>query len=321
MFPYDILVKSDDIPAMAGTRDVAGLVRALAVSDPNIQTAAIHALGQLGPDATIQLHAVLRKKKNRLIRLGAINALAEIKDPRSVPVLICMLHDRSSEIRWQVTLALGEIGDPAAIAPLTQALKDRDKYVRFGSARALRKIGYSPSCEEEYGWYCAGFQDWNALKKSDPSLVRPLIFLLGDRDREIRLNAIKILGQRGEKEAGPALLTALGDEDRQVRWEAMHAAERCGVSDMELPRGLYARPHFTKNPLIAGFLNFLLPGLGYGYLGKWWGIMIFQIDITATVWLFKFRGETDTYSLLFPLYLLLAIHAWYITKITAEETP
>ncbi|OPX64527.1 MULTISPECIES: hypothetical protein [unclassified Methanoregula] len=91
------------------------------------------------------------------------------------------------------------------------------------------------------------------------------------------------------------------------------------IPPLILPRGLYQRPRIQKNPLIAGFLNFLLPGLGYGYLGKWWGIMIFQIDITVTVWTFKEMGETNTYGLLFPVYFLLAIHAWYLAKNMPEE--
>ena len=90
------------------------------------------------------------------------------------------------------------------------------------------------------------------------------------------------------------------------------------IKMMHLPRGLSRRPQMTNNPLIAGFLNFMLPGLGYGYLGKWWGVMIFQIDITATVWLFKYGGETNTYSILFPIYLMLALHAYYITIKTPE---
>jgi hypothetical protein len=47
--------------------------------------------------------------------------------------------------------------------------------------------------------------------------------------------------------------------------------------------------------------------------------MIFQIDITLTVWLFKEQGESNTYSLLFPLYLVLAMHAWYLAKTLPEE--
>jgi hypothetical protein len=88
---------------------------------------------------------------------------------------------------------------------------------------------------------------------------------------------------------------------------------------MYLPRGLYQRPRIQKNPLVAGFLNFLLPGLGYGYLGKWWGIMIFQIELQITLWLWKAEGENNSYLLLYPLYILLAVHAWYLAKNMPEE--
>ena len=119
--------------------------------------------------------------------------------------------------------------------------------------------------------------------------------------------------------AVPALVKALSHPEEQVRWEAALASQKCGIPPIYLPRGLCRRPRIQKNPLIAAFLNFMLPGLGYGYLGKWWGVMIFQIDITVTVWLFKVQGETNTYSVLFPLYLLLAVHAWYLAKNMPEE--
>ena len=86
-----------------------------------------------------------------------------------------------------------------------------------------------------------------------------------------------------------------------------------------MPRGLFQRPRIQKNPLVAGFLNFLLPGLGYGYLGKWWGIMIFQIELQITLSLWKSEGETNTYLLLYPLYFLLAVHAWYLAKNMPDE--
>ncbi|HNX17354.1 MAG TPA: HEAT repeat domain-containing protein [Methanoregula sp.] len=310
-----------EIPAMIQEKNVDGLIHVLAVTNPDLQTAAVHALGKLGTIATDPLLEAAKNKKNRLYRLGAISALAEIKDRRSVPHLIQMLNDPGSEIRWQVTIALGEFDDPVIIPSLVSALRDRDKYVRYGAAASLKKTGYVPSDPDEAVWYYAGFQDWDKLQDRSISALPPLVFLLDDPDREIRLNAIKVLSKRAEPAAAPALIQSLGDEDRDVRWNAMFAAERCGVPQSELPRGLYSRPHVKKNPLIAGFLNFLLPGLGYGYIGKWWGIMIFQIDITVTVWLFKIRGEADTYSLLFPIYLLLAIHAWYITKRLPEEPP
>ena len=80
------------------------------------------------------------------------------------------------------------------------------------------------------------------------------------------------------------------------------------------PPGISRWPRTAKNPVIAAVMNFLLPGLGYGYIGKWWGIMIFQIDVTATVWLYKDQGQGNSYGVLFPIYILLALHAWYLAK-------
>jgi hypothetical protein len=131
--------------------------------------------------------------------------------------------------------------------------------------------------------------------------INRLISLLDHENFDIQWHAADALG-------------SLGDENSEVRWKAVLSSPRCRIRLMHLPRGLSRRPKMMKNPLIAGFLNFMLPGLGYGYLGKWYGVMIFQIDITATVWLFKYGGEGNTYGILFPIYQLLAIHAYYITK-------
>jgi hypothetical protein len=49
--------------------------------------------------------------------------------------------------------------------------------------------------------------------------------------------------------------------------------------------------------------------------------MIFQIDVIATVWLFKFEGDTNSYAVLLPIYLLLGAHAWYITKKMPKDPP
>jgi hypothetical protein len=312
--------KKPDTDLMLRKRDIPGLIRVLWSRNPEIQASAVHALGSLGSDATEPLILTL-KKKNRNLRLGAIGALAEIKDSRAVASLIKMTRDPGSEIRWQAVIALGEIGDPVAAPAILESLRDTDKYVRYGSAISLVKIGHKPAEEIEWAWYFAGMQEWEKLTELGSLALPPLENLLRDKDCEVRIKAVKTLGEIGDRKAGPALIRCLGDENRQVRWEAVLASQKCGVPPMYLPRGLFQRPRMKKNPLIAGFLNFLLPGLGYGYLGKWWGIMIFQIDITFTVWLFKVTGEANTYGVLFPLYLLLGIHAWYITKMMPEEAP
>jgi|WetSurMetagenome_2_1015567.scaffolds.fasta_scaffold164460_1 hypothetical protein len=315
-----VFSQKSDIGGMTRRRDIPGLIRALGSHDQDLVTDAIQALGSIGPEATLPLIAALRKK-NRDVRLGIISALVGIHDPRAVPALVAMLDDPGSEVRWQAAIALGEMADTVATGPLLVTLRDNNKYVRYGAARALMKIGFQPVNDEEWSWYYAGIQDWEKLRTCGHAALPALFSLFRDPDSEVKVLAIRTLGEIGDQEAGPVLLAALGDENRQVRWEVVLASQGCGVPPGGMPRALFCRPRARKSPRIAGFLNFLLPGLGYGYLGKWWGIMIFQIDITVTIWLFKMVGESMTYLLLLPLYIALALHAWYITKTLPEDPP
>jgi hypothetical protein len=309
--------KKPDIAALAAKKDISGLITALEFNDSAVQSQAAQKLGSLGSAAMDALIRAL-KKKDKHIRLGIIEALTVIRDPHAVEALTQTLKDESSEVRWETAIALGEIGDARATGPLVHALKDHDKYVRFGAAFALAKIGWKPADDTEKAFYFAGMQEWKAVKMMGKSAIPALSHILNDRDSNVRQKVIELFGEIGDPDATPALIRSLGDENTEVRWRAVLSSPRCRIKMIHLPRGLSRRPKMTKNPLVAGFLNFLLPGLGYGYLGKWWGVMIFQIDITATVWLFKYGGETNTYSILFPLYLLLGLHAYYITIKTPE---
>ena len=305
--------KKPDITALAAKKDIAGLIKALQFNDVAVQSQAAQELGSLGTPAMDALIRAL-KKNDKHIRMGIIGALTEIRNPQAIAALTETLKDTSSEVRWETAIALGEIGDERATGPLVHALRDHDKYVRYGAAFALAKLGWKPADDTEKAFYFAGMQEWKAVKMMGKSAIPALSHILNDRDSNVRQNVIGILGEIGDPDATPALIRSLGDENTEVRWKAVLSSPRCRIKMMHLPRGLSRRPKVTKNPLIAGLLNFLLPGLGYGYLGIWYGVMIFQIDITATVWLFKYGGETNTYSILFPIYLMLALHAYYITK-------
>jgi hypothetical protein len=312
--------KTEDIEKLTAAKDISGLIRALRSSNMHTQSAAAKALGSLGPAAMDVLIRDL-KKKDKDHHLVIIKALSEIRDPTPVPVLIGMLKDEDSEVRWGAAIALGEIGDPQAIEPLVTCLRDYDKYVRYGAAFSLQLIGWKPPNDEEKAFLFVGMQEWKAVGLIGDSAVPALANILHDRHSIVRIKAVEILGELRSTRAIPVLMQSLADEDSEVRWKTVLASEKSGIRLMHLPRGLSRRPGLKKNPLIAGFLNFVLPGLGYAYLAKWWGVMIFEIDIFATVWALQYWGEKFTYEALLPIYFVLALHAYYITVKMPMDPP
>jgi HEAT repeat protein len=302
-----------DIAALKRRKDYRGLIKALRHRNPEVQWQASAALADLGPEGMDHLLAGLRTW-NKDTRLGIIEALGEIGDPAAVPTLIPLLEDFSNEIRWETALALGEIGDPQAIDPLREALQDHDRYVRYGAAAALESLDWKPGSPEDYALLLNGKQEWDSLAEMGTAAIGPLSISATDLESSVRIHAVQTLGEIGEEKAIPALYRALRDTDGQVRWEAVLAASKTGISPKYLPRALSRRPRTRKNPLIAGFLNFVIPGIGYFWLGRWWGILIFQIDIYATVWIYQAYGEFAALDYLLPLYLIIAIHAWYIAR-------
>jgi HEAT repeat protein len=308
-----ILHPEPDIAALKRRKDYRGLIRALRHRNPDVQWKASAALSDLGPEGINHLLSGLRTW-NKDTRLGIIEALGEIGDPASVPTLISLLDDRSNEIRWEAALALGEISDERAIDPLRKALRDKDRYVRYGAAVALESLDWRPESREDYALLLNGKQEWDSLVEMGTAAIGPLAISATDLEQSVRLQAVQTLGEISDQKAIPALYRALRDSDGQVRWQAVLAASKTGISPKYLPRALSRRPPTRKNPLIAGFLNFVLPGIGYFWLGKWWGIILFQIDIYATVWVYQAYGELAALDYLLPLYLIIAIHAWYIAR-------
>jgi HEAT repeat protein len=310
---FDLIDPHPDISAMKQRKDFHGLMRALRHRDPDIQFQASAALSSLGTEAMDNLLAGLNSW-SKDTRLGIIEALGEMRNPKAVDPLVTLLKDESNEIRWETALALGEIGDPRAIQPLKEALRDRDRYVRYGASAALEKMGWSPSGREEYAFMLNGKQEWDSLAEIGDAAIDPLSISATDLEPAVRIQAVKTLGRIGDQKATPALYRALRDIDSQVRWEAVMAASKTGIPVKFLPRALSRRIRTRKNPYIAGFLNFVIPGIGYFWLGKWWGVLIFQIDIYLTLWIYNFYGEFAALDILLPLYLLFGIHAWYIAR-------
>ncbi len=315
---FFIKKKEPDVQGLLNRKDVHGLIKLLAHENDTVQWHAAEALGMLGPDV---LHTLIKgiNHKKKEVRLGIVEALGDIRNIESVPVLTGLLkNDPGSEVRWAAAVTLGEIRDPSAVPGLVEALNDDDKYVRYGAYVALDQLVWSPgTADEQAALYMAG-QDWDKISAMNPIPLGPFMRGVHDSDPDIRAHSIRILGETGDHEALPACDSALRDSDSAVRWSATLAFPGCGIPLMHIPRGLARRKKIRKNPHVASFLNFCFVGLGYNYLGKWWGFLLFQANVTSILILSLFYEPVIPYALSYSLSAVVALHTWgYVKKMPA----
>jgi len=303
-----------DIEAMKQAQDVRGLIRLLDHEKHDLQWRAADALGSLGEIACEPLLKLLTYHKMH-VRIGVIEALSGIKSPRSVePLIQTLATDENHEVRWVAALALGEIGDKRAIPSLLNALKDKDRYVRYGSVKALDLLGWSPEKDQDRAYYYIGLQDWKALQKLGKPAVGPLIETLREKNPVTRAKIIELLGDLRTDEAKKACENALMDTDASVRWTAMLAAKKCGITTTRIPLVVSRRPWTTPSPFGVALLNFTFCGIGYHFLQKWYGYLLFMCYMTIMVFIQLYTGTVFPFIYAYPFTLIIAVHSYYMVK-------
>lgn len=303
-----------DIGAIKNSKDIRGLIQLLNHKDYEVQWRAADALGTLGESACDQLVSIL-EFPNMHVRLGAIEALGDIKCPRSVePIIRKLKTDKDNEVRWVAALSLGEIGDPRAIPPLVEALSDPDRYVRYGAVMSLEMLSWTPDNEETLASMLIAQQEWETLHSMKSAAVGPLIKILKDPNPLTRVKIIEQLGKIGDHEAEKACKEALLDRDSGVRWSAILACRQCGVDPQEIPLILANRPRTTPSAIGAAVLNLLFFGLGYNYIGKWWGFPVFMVYMTSMVFVQLYTGILFPYIFIYPFTAVSAIQTYYAVK-------
>lgn len=249
------------------------------------------------------------------MRLGIVEVLGNLRDVHAVPTLLPLLSgDESNEVRWACAISLGEIGDETARPGLVAALRDPDKYVRYGVALALEKNGWIPLDPEGRVWFLSAAQRWDQIPGDTGIPVAPLIHHLRDYDPGIRQQVVRTLGELHDPAAQVACDLALRDSSTQVRWEAVMAFPNCNIPLMHLPRGLSRRRRERKNPYAAMILNFFFIGLGYSYLGMWWGFLLFQINVTAILIMGLRFPVYIPYLVSYAVSTVAVVHTWFYLR-------
>ena len=307
-----------DIGSLKRAGDLQSLIRHLNHTDPSVRWHAAEALGACGKTAVPLL---LEALKSRIVpvRLGAIEALGAIGDRRAVdPLLAITGHQGMLEVRLAAVLALGEIGSPDAVPLLVPLLREPNRYLRYGAAIALEQLGWQPDNGDDTAFLLIARRDWGAVRHLGSAAAPSLKVIFHDRDPETRERIVTVLGQMGDPQAQALCRTALKDKSPVVRWKAVLASMNCGLASYDLPLLLAARERTGPNPAAAALLNFLFLGIGYNYIGKWWGFPVFMTYMCVLVLAQLAMGPFLPYLIAYPLTALIGIHTYYLAERMAD---
>ena len=141
-------------------------------------------------------------------------ALGKIGAPAVKP-LIKELKDENIYFREYIEEALRKIDDERAIEVLNQAMKnENDKFVRATEKKALENIEWRKEENKTRDL------QQKASKASEETIanmaIEPLIHALKDEKLNVRMEAARTLGEKGDTRAVKPLIQALKDDDGAV---------------------------------------------------------------------------------------------------------
>ncbi len=308
-----------DIGRLKASGDFRSLIGLLDHPDPGVQWHAAEALGTSGKTAVPPLLSALRSRSVP-VRLGAIEALGMIRDPQAVLPLTGLAGiDRSLEVRWGAVLALGEIGSADAIPFLVPLLRDPGRYLRYGAAISLGRLGWQPENEADRAALLIARQDWEGVKHLGAAAAPGLEAMLRDNDPATREQIVALLAHTGSGDTREACMMALRDRDPAVRWKAVLSSMDCGLAPFDAPLMVAARERNGPDPAAAALLNFLFLGIGYNYLGKWWGFPVFMAYMSILVLAQLALGPFIPYVIAYPVTAVLGAHTYYMAERMADR--
>jgi hypothetical protein len=309
-----------DIERLKQQGDILALVRLLGHSAPLVRSRAAESLGTCGEKILPILIDALHVEPV-CVRLGVIEFFGKRKLPRSGAYLAEILeHEKTPEVKLAVLIALGEIGETEAAPVLLRMLRDRNRYIRYGSAMALARLNRVPEAFPDYIYFLIACQDWETIRSLGSDAIGPLMDIFSGGDSDTCSAILSVIEDSGEKKARQICRRGLMDPDARVRWKAVGAAMNCGIAMLQIPRFVARHKRTGPNPAAAALLNFLFLGLGYNYLGKWWGFPVFMSYMTIIVLAQLMTGPFLPYLLASPITGLFAIQTYgWAVRISDRE--
>lgn len=290
--------------------DIHGLVRLLGHTDRVERTRASEALCIFGDLALPPLINAVNFG-TVTIRLGAIEFLGKHNLPGTERILLEIVnHETVVEVKLAALIALGESGGTETEPVLLRELTNKNRYIRYGAAQALICLNRIPRIYPDLVYFSLACEDWERLRSLGDVTTGPLLTVFSDSDPDARLAIISLVQDSGNKNAQQICKLALRDPGGRIRWKAILASMNCGISLRQVPFLTAQHKRQGPDPVAAAILNFLFLGLGYNYIGKWWGFPVFMAYMTIMVLAQFMTDPFLPYLVASPITALLAIHTY-----------
>jgi HEAT repeat protein len=196
---------------------------------PDLQQAAVSALGQIGVAALPALEPLLQSAETRLL---ASQVLAQIRQPQTVPYLLELARDEAAPVRSIAVAALGSFHSRAVATTLLAALQDYSAQVRRA---ALAGVGFCAPDLPEVDWVSPVAP---LVQDVDLGVCQQAILVLGRLQTE---GAIRVLAQTLQSPYLPEPLalevlrtlawteTELGLQQIQLAWHTLPLSLRAAI--------------------------------------------------------------------------------------------
>ncbi|NLB34231.1 MAG: HEAT repeat domain-containing protein [Elusimicrobia bacterium] len=208
---------------------------------PSVRRDAVNKIGsERNPEWIDRLGGILRGDGNFTVRAAAAEALGNIRSRAAAPHLIAGLKDKERNVKASVLVSMGYIRSSETVDPLIKFAKaEKDEGLKVSALNVLGVIGdpaalgilhdsLSSSSTPRVRQIAA--QSLGRLRNEES--VKALVGVIGDKDKNLRLQAARALGEIGSSEALKPLSRQLGREsDTEVLVALAHALGQLGNQD------------------------------------------------------------------------------------------
>ena len=243
--PRRPLPQSDMDAAEARRRAVEQVLASSRSDDPRLRARAIEAAHGLD-DHVVQLTRLGLADTNDGVRFGAVVTAGRFRMKQLAPTLGHLRGDPSPSVRAAALFALQRCGEPVDLSPLATMLKHADPTLRANAALLLGRLGQSSALPmlkdiarlgqaptmspREHARVKIQIAEAMVLLGDDGGRdpIRAAAFSQHEHQREVRVMAVRMLGELGDRAYSGALLPLLSRDPVELRVAAAEALARLG---------------------------------------------------------------------------------------------